>query len=160
MNISVIRDELYKSRFVNEHDYLIKTIKENENLKDLEEEENKEENNIIKLRISQLEEIILKLTNSNKKKYTKTKFDEISELMYHKVWSKLPSFHKLNRINIYLEETIKDKENLKEILIIASQLVETNKFQNKYVEYDYSLAKITKITNIELNEETDMYEFV
>jgi len=151
LNISTIRDNLYKSRFVNELEYLKKKIQ-----KDKEEEEDEV---YTTTRVDKLATIIENLEKLSKEKQNKNKFDGINELVYHMPWNKLPSFHKLNRITLFLKQKELDIDNQKELIKRATQLIETNKLPAKNVTYDSVKAVITSISNLEINSEIDLYEF-
>lgn len=123
-----IRSNLRKFRFENELNVL---YKEDVSVRD-------------QIRISQLESIIDILKPELKEQKKDTFFKEIDKLVFKKLWNRLQPFHRLIKMNEYLEETYRDKPYYDQLCKEFKVLIEEGKLTTKrFVEYDSNNEKIT-----------------
>lgn len=150
--IDYIRRKLYISKFQNELDFL----KENDMAAVVEDEDN-----WMTERSNQLEKIISTLEKEQKEPSTDTKesiFDEVEKYMFKKPWNRMSLFHRMAKINEYLNEHMDDDAVKKDLSKKFSKEINDKKLgTKKYVEYDPKEEKILSIPCLIYNEDTNSY---
>ncbi len=112
-------------------------------------------------RIKCLEYII----THNKKEDVTTKkenyLNQINHMVYRNPWNRLQHFHKIKKIEEYVEEKFKDKKYKENLLMDLTNLVNSNKISTKrHVDYDYNAEKIINIHVLKINDKEDSYNIV
>lgn len=81
----------------------------------------------------------------------KSKFSEIEKMMYSKKWQYLQHNHKINKINEYLGNIIKDSHIITELCDQICILILDKKIKDKiHLEYDPSQQKIITMNMLKL----------
>lgn len=156
--IDYMRRDLYTLRFKNELEFL----RENNFSEILEDGDN-----WMTERILHLEKILDTLEKEKEQmekptaKSAGTIFDEIDKYIYKKPWKKLQPFHRMKKIESYLEENIQDPKLRKELSKQFQEKLDGGKLgTEKHVEYDPATEKIISIPALIYNEEDKSYKII
>ena len=138
--IDKIRDSLNKQRFIDELEFL------------------KTNDNPEKQRIQMLDKIAngpVHKELTNKSTDIKNYFNDIDKHIYTKPWSKLPVFHKVEKMKEYINETVeKNYEHKEKLIKELTDLLMGKKFTaKKYIDYDQEKCKIVSFSALKF--ETD-----
>ena len=126
-----IKINLKKSRF--ELEYL--------ELVSIEEKTEKDKERINKLEII-IDSLIPKLKEQKKDIF----FKQIDNLTYKKPWNRLQSFHRMVKIEEYLEKNYKNENFYEDLKKQFTELIQANKLTTKkFVSYDSTNETITSI---------------
>lgn len=154
-NIDAIRQEFFIEKFA----------KELENLK-LSDDTKNEDNDNVK-RIETLEQIInfykngLKMTESTYKEKNKTlqeDLNEINKIVFKKSWNRLPEYHKIIKMEEYIEKLIIDKKLRDQVITELTTLIDNKKLTGKYVDYDSNECVIKSILALKYDSEKKEYK--
>ncbi len=90
---------------------------------------------------------------------TKTEhLDEITQLVYHKKWNQMPSFHRAIKAREFITDLVADEETRDKILTeITAYIHEDQMRTKKYVVYDSKEAKIVEMPALTFNSEDNTY---
>jgi hypothetical protein len=152
--IDYTKRQLYTLRFKNELTFLNDT-----NYGNITEDGE----NWMSERMAQLEKILENIEKEPmekpNEKYSKTIFDEVEKYIYKKPWKKLQPFHRMKKIEEYLNDEIKDEKDRKMLIEKFRKLVSEGKLNSdKLVEYDPTNEKIISLSVMTYDENEKSYK--
>lgn len=99
-------------------------------------------------KIKLLEKAVL----SFKKEEPKDKLIDLNHYIYQKPWTRLTEFHKINRLENYINSLTDNKNERKTALTKLKTLLTNKKLTSKTVVYDQKEGKITEITCVKVKD--------
>jgi hypothetical protein len=158
MNFSIeidnLRTQFKKQRFINERDYL----KNQDHTIEINEDDEDEEDNWILDRLQGLDKIINNFSPLKKQDSYKSTIDQYSQFIFKKKRHLLPEYHKMEKIEEYINKTIENTDHQKKIINEFKTLIFEKKLNGKkYIIYDESIPEITSIPALNYNKDTGKY---
>lgn len=150
--INSLSNTLLLKRFENELEYLTSVINNNDYISTSDNNSEHSNNEYIRNRIEQLEQIINNIITVNESKNINGYMKEIDKYIYKKPWTRLQPYHRTIKIKEYIENTYTDAKFKKKLLNDLIKLINDNKLNsNKMVKYDPYNEKILSIPAIKLD---------